>query len=123
MPPPNKATKYEKFKNQPIPKKLQHHLPNIERFLTDTWLPMYPMGARLRKLQRDIAFRMPRKERPGKLTYEQLMPFVGVFESKGLIRLREKATNGTLIITHPEEETNNENDTDRSPSEAETETR
>jgi len=65
---------------------------------------MYPQGARLKKLQRDVAWRMNRKESPGKLNMDdQLMPVVGVFLRKGLLQTRSNR-NGSLVIVHPQDD-------------------
>jgi hypothetical protein len=81
-------------------KVLNEILPELECFLKDQWLPSYPQGAQLRKLQRDVAFRMPRGLRPGKLTFQELMPMVGHFERKGVIRTKA-GRGGRVLIYHP----------------------
>lgn len=102
-PPTDLKDTYALRKQEPISENMKLHVENITRYITQEWLSMYPLGARLRKLQRDIAFRMPRKERPGKIPYEELLPILGHVESKGLINIR-KSGKGLLLITSPKRE-------------------
>lgn len=88
--------------SEPVPRKLQPFLPAMESFIVNQWLPLYPDGARLRKLQRDVAWRMDRKESPGKLEYDKLLPIVGELARKGLIKTRAKS-GGVLVVMPPDD--------------------
>jgi hypothetical protein len=55
-PAPDQCGEYSKYLNAPIPDHIHPYLPAIEAYVVDTWLPSFPLGARLKKLQRDITF-------------------------------------------------------------------
>lgn len=87
-----------KWKTEPISKKIEHRVVHICSFIIYAWLNAYPAGASLRKLQRDIAFRMQRKHRiPGKLPYQVIMPIVGKLERENYLSIRMKS-NGHVLI-------------------------
>jgi hypothetical protein len=87
-----------KWKTEPISKKIEHRVIHICSFIIYAWLNAYPHGASLRKLQRDIAFRMQRKHRiPGKLPYQVIMPIVGKLERENYLSIRMKS-NGHVLI-------------------------
>lgn len=87
--------------SEPVSPKLQPFLLAVESFVVNQWLPSYPDGARLRKLQRDVAWRMNREESPGKLEYDQLVPIVGALVRKGAVRTRPGGKGSSMIITSP----------------------
>ena len=86
----------------PIPKSFSTHAAAIEEYIVGSWLPMYPDGARVRKLQRDLSFRglktvMSRKTMSTlmplsrkKMTIEEVLPFVYSLASRGVITLEKK---------------------------------
>lgn len=82
--------------NKPISPEMKELLPHIEEFIKSIWLDKYPQGANLRKLQRDIAFRMPAL-RPGKLSKEEIMPVLGHLEKEGLVKVRIRIDGHCLI--------------------------
>ena len=43
-----------------LPLALRPHASAMEHYVVNTWVKMYPEGAIMRRLQRDIAFRMPK---------------------------------------------------------------
>ena len=89
---------------QPVPEQLHPYLPAIETYVVNEWLPRFPDGARLRKLQRDVAFRLkPRTQSPGKLPMQNIMTIVGVMSRKGIIRIRQ-SPKGSVVIMSPEKE-------------------
>ena len=96
-----------------ITKRMKPHVETITRYITQEWIHMYPFGARVRKLQRDLAFRMPRNERFGKVPYSQLYSILWQMENKGLISCR-KACTGTLIIASPDSPDNTNEETSES---------
>jgi hypothetical protein len=101
-PKPSVCTKHfnevTKWKNEPISKTVEHRVIHICSFIIYAWLNAYPNGASLRKLQRDIAFRMQRKHRlPGKLPYDVIMPIVGKLERENYLSVRMKS-NGHVLI-------------------------
>ena len=71
-------------------------LADVELYLTDGWFKKFPSGARLRRLQRDIAFRMPltlsdrRAGQPPKLASEHLLPLVELLAERGLCRVHRR---------------------------------
>jgi hypothetical protein len=87
--------------DKPVSPKIEGILPHMEKFIIEEWLPRYPEGARIRKLQRDVAFRMERKHRPGKLPYQVLMPVVGRLVRQGSLKTR-MASDGACLIYHPD---------------------
>ena len=98
---PDQYEKYATFLNEPVPDYLHPFLPAIEAFVVDTWLPTFPRGARLRRLQRDIAFRMlPVDQRPpGKVAFEDLSTVVGHLQRRGLVKTSE-GRSGRMVIYH-----------------------
>lgn len=83
-----------------LPKKIQSMLPEIKNYIIRHWLKMYPRGGQLRKLQRDIAYRMDNS--PGKLEHEHLLPIVTVLVEEGKIELDEiRDSNATITIRRP----------------------
>jgi hypothetical protein len=87
------------WKNNPAPPEMNDLIPHLVDFIKGTWLENYPEGANLRKLQRDIAFRMP-LHRPGKIPREMLMPILGHLEQQGVVTVRIKV-NGNCLIYRP----------------------
>jgi hypothetical protein len=90
------------WKDKPISTKIANIAPHIHDFIKDMWLKAYPLGSNLRKLQRDIAFRMERKYRPGKLPYQVIMPIVGKLEREGYLKTRVSSTGKCLIYCDPD---------------------
>ena len=91
------------WRTEPISKKIEHRVIHICSFIIYAWLNAYPAGASLRKLQRDIAFRMQRKHRlPGKLPYQAIMPIVGKLERENYLSIRMKS-NGQVLIYRDKE--------------------
>lgn len=95
--------------DKPISPEILSYIPAMESYVLKKWLPMYPGGARLRKLQRDVAWRMNRKQSPGKLDFEMLMPFVGTLVRKGLVETRVNQR-GVLILLQPEQHNKKDDD-------------
>ena len=93
---------------KPVPPELQKHLPAIETYVKEQWLPLFPYGAGIRKLQRDIAWRMKKKDgSPGKLERQVLDTILGELLRKGVIGLRPKGRAGiSFVITSPVAATN-----------------
>ena len=70
-----------------LPLALRPHASAMEHYVVNTWVNMYPDGAIMRRLQRDIAFRMPelllpdgdessaQRHSPGKVFFLSLHPF------------------------------------------------
>jgi hypothetical protein len=87
------------WKNNPVPPEMNDLIPHLADFIQGTWLENYPEGANLRRLQRDIAFRMP-MHRPGKVPRENLMPILGQLEKQGVVTVRIKV-NGNCLIYRP----------------------
>jgi hypothetical protein len=91
------------WKTEPISKKIEHRVVHICSFIIYAWLNAYPFGSSLRKLQRDIAFRMQRKHRlPGKLPYQVIMPIVGKLERENYLKTKMKS-NGHVLIYRDKE--------------------
>lgn len=99
-PPPDAGHLYLQHLDSPIPKSIQGIADVLEDYIENTWLVFYPQGARLRKLQRDVAFRMDKPERPGKLPYESLLPLIGKMERAGKLRIRI-GQSGRMVIYKP----------------------
>lgn len=102
---PDQYDDYAKFLDEPVPSHLQPYLPAIESFVVDTWLPTFPSGARLRRLQRDLAFRMlPIEQRPpDKLLYEELATVVGHLQRRGVLKTAA-GRSGRMILYHVDAE-------------------
>lgn len=83
---------------QPIPKDVKPYMANLETYIIQEWIPQFPSGARLRKLQRDVTWRMNRKISPGRLEYDHLLPVVGELVRKGLLDTRFDNKAGKLVI-------------------------
>ena len=97
---PDKLPK--KHMHKPVPKDIQPYLPAIQSYITETWLVKFPHGATVRKLQRDIAFRM-KKGSPGKLPRAVLDTVVGALCRQGVVTVRNKGqTDRQLVVTRPE---------------------
>jgi len=95
---------YKPFLQNPIPEHLASKLPDLEAFVVETWLPTFPYGARLRRLQRDIAFRMLPVHQRGKLDYEtELVPLVGYLQRRGILKIAS-GRSGRMILYHPDAE-------------------
>lgn len=94
-----------------LPKKVIGKMPAIEEYIVNEWLIQYPLGARARKLQRDIAFRMKRKDRPGKLNYEDFLPIVGKLWKKGALRVGPAGKGEVIKIMPPDPEAEPQADT------------
>ena len=93
-----------KWKTEPISKKIEHRVVHICSFIIYAWLNAYPKGASLRKMQRDIAFRMQRRHRlPGKLPIQVIMPIVGKLERENYLKTKMKS-NGHVLIYRDKEE-------------------
>ena len=98
---------------QPTPKKFKPYLAAIETYIVEKWLPSYPHGAKIRKLQRDIAFRM-KPDSPGKLPRNVLDTIVGDLHRRGVIGIRDKGqSSSVIVITKPfvEEDKGDDEDT------------
>ena len=79
-------------------------MPDLEAFVVETWLPTFPYGARLRRLQRDIAFRMLPAHQRGKLDYEtELVPLVGYLQRRGILKIAS-GRSGRMILYHVDAE-------------------
>lgn len=101
---PKNYRKMCKLKTEPISARVEHRLVHICNFIIYAWLNAYPFGASLRKLQRDIAFRMQRRYRlPEKLPLEEIMPIVGKLERENYLKTRMKV-NGQVVIYRDYEE-------------------
>lgn len=85
------------WKQKPTSPLIQDILPHIKDFIKGAWLDHYPEGANLRKLQRDVAFRMSSGHRPGKLPKEVLMPVLGQLEEEGAVQVRIRRSGRCLI--------------------------
>ena len=98
---PDQYDEYAKFLDAPIPEGLLPYLPAVEAFIVDTWIPSFPQGARMRRLQRDIAFRMlPLNKRPpGKVAYEDLATVLGHLEKRGILKT-VAGRSGRILILH-----------------------
>jgi hypothetical protein len=93
-----------KWKTEHISKRIEYRVIHICSFIIHAWLNAYPAGASLRKLQRDIAFRMQRRHRlPGKLPLQVIMPIVGKLERENYLKTRMKS-NGHVLIYRDNEE-------------------
>jgi hypothetical protein len=87
------------WKEHPVPEQLETSLPHIEDFITKMWLIAYPCGSNLRKLQRDIAFRMQSKHRPDrKLPYQVIMTIIGKLEREGYLKIKMSGKGHCLIF-------------------------
>lgn len=83
-----------------LPKNIQSMVPDIKNYIIKRWLKLYPDGGHLRKLQRDIAYRMDNS--PGKLEHEHLLPIVAVLVEEGKIELDAiRNKQGTITIRRP----------------------
>eukprot|EP00316_Scyphosphaera_apsteinii_P022687 CAMPEP_0119339534 /NCGR_PEP_ID=MMETSP1333-20130426/98444_1 /TAXON_ID=418940 /ORGANISM="Scyphosphaera apsteinii, Strain RCC1455" /LENGTH=165 /DNA_ID=CAMNT_0007351071 /DNA_START=149 /DNA_END=646 /DNA_ORIENTATION=- len=91
----------EQLKNSPYAAMLEQHI--VKR-----WLPLYPNGAKLRKLQREISFNM--KDRQGllgtqrKLPMDLLEPFVRDLEARGLLEIGNYERSPALKLMLPRTE-------------------
>ena len=76
---------------QELPLHVRPYAADVERYIVHAWVKQYPLGARLRKLQRDIAFRMPRPhgEQPGKMDMDELKQLVCLLRDRGVIEVIE----------------------------------
>jgi hypothetical protein len=93
-----------KWKTKPISKRIEHRVVHICSFIIHAWLHAYPAGASLRKLQRDIAFRMQRRHRlPGKVPLQIIMTIVGKLERENYLKTKMKS-NGHVLIYRDDEE-------------------
>ena len=87
-----------KWRLEPTSVRIKHRVKHICSFIIYSWLQAYPLGATIRKLQRDIAFRMERKHRlPEKMPYQAIMPIVGKLERENYLSIRMKS-NGHVLI-------------------------
>lgn len=92
----------------PLPLSLRPHAAVMENYVVNTWVNRYPQGARLRKLQRDLAFHLPKvslvdgsERHPGKLDVELIQSFADFLAEKGLIKLIPRVWKGhayTLVV-------------------------
>lgn len=88
-----------------LPKNIMSSVPNIKNYILKDWFRLHPGGAHLRKLQRDIAFRMDNS--PGKLDREHLLPIVAALENEGAVQLDTiRDSQGTVSIRPPVENEN-----------------
>ena len=63
---------------------------HVEHWMVQTWFKTFPHGARVRKLRRDIAFRMPplaNGEKVGKPNELELLQFLERLEARGVVEL------------------------------------
>ncbi len=63
---------------------------HVEHWMVHTWFKTFPYGARVRKLRRDIAFRMPplaNGEKVGKPDELELRQFLERLEARGVVEL------------------------------------
>ena len=74
-----------------LPLHLRPYAADVERYIVHAWVQQYPLGARLRKLQRDIAFRMPwpAGDGLGKMDVDELKQFVCLLADRGLVDVVE----------------------------------
>jgi hypothetical protein len=104
-PPPDAAHVLLQYVDHPIPQELVNSKDAIVDYIMNVFLAAYPKGARLRKLQRDIAFRMDTKDmylKNKKMEYEKILPIIGEMERSGMIKIR-LGKQGRLIIYKPSE--------------------
>lgn len=102
-PPSDAAHHLLQFLDKDIPKELLPSKDAIQDFILNTFLVKYPKGARLRKLQRDIAFRMDTADtavHKQKLQYEKILPIVGEMERANKLKLRV-GKQGRVVIYKP----------------------
>mmetsp|Transcript_31775 Transcript_31775/g.46864 ORF Transcript_31775/g.46864 Transcript_31775/m.46864 type:complete len:272 (-) Transcript_31775:407-1222(-) len=89
----------KKYLRQPLsslPKNIMRSVPYIKEYIVKDWLRLYPKGGQLRRLQRDIAYRMDNS--PGKLDHEHLLPIVATLLDEGAIEL-DTIRNGQGTVT------------------------
>ena len=63
---------------------------HVEHWIVQTWFVKFPCGARVRRLRRDIAFRMPplaNGEKVGKPNELELLQFLERLEARGVVEL------------------------------------
>lgn len=96
------------WKEKPIKDAIVPDVPPIEEFIKTMWLTAYPMGSNLRKLQRDVAFRMKTRKFRKKLDYQELMPIVGKLEREGFLKTKI-STSGKCLIYRDKDCINVEN--------------
>lgn len=102
-PPPDAAHHLLQFLDDKVPKDLESSRDHLQDFILNVFLEKYPGGARLRKLQRDIAFRMDTKTavaKGEKLQYERILPIIGELERANKIKVRV-GKQGRLILYKP----------------------
>jgi len=85
------------WKDKPVPEKHKELYPELEIFVAD-WIRQFPKGARLRRLQRDVCFRMMgfKKSFQG-IDCKELLTLVGEMERKGVVWTRLKL-NGIIVL-------------------------
>ena len=88
------------FPVHPIPPELEHYIPAMTAYIQDEWLPLYPKGANLRKLRRDIAWRMDRKKSPGKIPQKDLTAVIVKLRDDGIVSLRRRSTTTRWCLIH-----------------------
>ena len=91
-----------KWKEFPIAPEIKDKLSHIESYIKGDWLDNYPLGACLRKLQRDVAFRMlPRELRTGKLPKDVFKPVVARLQEQGAVGVSINAKGLRYLIFRP----------------------
>jgi hypothetical protein len=104
-PPPDAAHHLLQYLDASIPNDIKDSKDAIIDYILNVFLVAFPAGARLRKLQRDIAFRMDTKDlylKNKKLQYEKILPIIGEMERAGQLKIR-LGKQGRLIMYKPSE--------------------
>jgi hypothetical protein len=104
-PPPDAAHHLLQYLDASIPNDIKDSKDGIVDYILNVFLVAFPAGARLRKLQRDIAFRMDTKDmylKNKKLQYEKILPIIGEMERAGQVKIR-LGKQGRLIMYKPSE--------------------
>jgi len=97
---PDQYQEYAKYLDQPVPAHLKEDaLPAIEAFVVETWLRSFPCGARLRRLQRDIAHRLLPADQRRRLSFEELVTVVGHLQRRGILKTAE-GRSGRMLLYH-----------------------
>lgn len=94
---PPSPTRHSKFLDVPIPSSVMPYVEKMTAYVKEDWLLKFPLGARIRRLQRDVAWRMNRRISPGKLPYEHLVPVVGYWKKNDVVDIVLKP-DGELLV-------------------------
>jgi hypothetical protein len=103
---PDRSVKLLLHLDLPITKNMLLAKDRIQHYITTDFLRNYLDGARLRKLQRDIAFRMDQSglemvfAKEKKLPLESLLNILGEMERNDLVRVRF-AKKGKIVVCRP----------------------